>query len=95
MADEYYTGYQYRLRAGTPMPVARGGFVLHTFMAEKSQVDSYLCTESLPGSEEFRGQGGNLVSANFSRLPITGGNTFQGKIVHNPTFIEEDGMGFN
>lgn len=77
------------------MPVAGGGFVLHTFMAEDSIVRSYVCTESLPGSEEFRGQGGDLISANFSRLNIVGGNTFQGKQVYNPTFIDESSLGFN
>jgi hypothetical protein len=97
MADQFYTGTQYKLRAGGPMPTEGGRFVLHTFMAEESQVDNYICTESLPGSEEFRGQGkgGDLVSASFTRLGILGGTTFQGKKVHNPKFIDEDGLGFN
>ncbi len=95
MADEVISGYQYRLRAGSPMPVARGGFVMHTFMAERSVVDNYLCTNNLPGSEEFRGQGGNYISAQFSRLGIVDGNTFQGKIVHNADFVDEDALGFN
>lgn len=90
-----YTGQQYRLRAGAPMPVVGGGFKLHTFMAELSQIDSHVCTETLPGSEEFRGQGGSYVSANFSRLNVKGGTSFSGRIVHSPSFIEEDGMGFN
>jgi hypothetical protein len=90
-----FTGQQYRLRAGAPMPVMNGGFVIHTFMAELSQVDSYLCTEELPGSHEFRGQGGNYISASFSRLNVRGGDKFQGKIIHSPSYIEEDGYGFN
>ena len=90
-----FTGYQYRLRAGAPMPVMRGGFVIHTFKAELSQVDTFLCIEGLPGSDEFKGQGGSYVSANFSRLNITGGNTFQGKVTYSPSYIEEDGYGFN
>jgi len=95
MADEVYTSTQYKLRAGTPMPTIGGQFVLHTFLAEEYQIDNYICTETLPGSEEFRGQRGNYIAANFSRLGVVGGNTFQGKITHNPEFIDEDSLGFN
>ena len=94
-ANEVYTSKQYRLRAGEPMPITGGGFKLHTFMAEESDVYNYPCTDSLPGSEEFRGQGGNYISAQFSRLQVKGGNYFQGKIVNNPKYIEEDALGFN
>lgn len=90
-----FTGQQYRLRAGAPMPVMRGGFVIHTFKAELTRVDSFLCIEELPGSDEFKGQGGSYVSANFSRLNIKGGDIFQGKITYSPSYIEEDGYGFN
>ena len=95
MADEYYTGTQYKLRSGSPMPTIQGHFVLHTFLAEEYRVDSYLCTETLPGSEEFRGQYGPLISASYSRLGVRGGNTFQGKKTYSPTFIEEDELNFN
>lgn len=84
-----FAGQRYRLRAGAPMPIRGGGFVLHTFKAELSDVDAYLCTEALPGSEQFRGQGGSYISASFSRLNIKGGNTFQGKIIKNLRYIEE------
>ena len=84
-----FQGQRYRLRAGSPMPIRGGGFVLHTFMAELSDVDSYVCTESLPGSDQFRGQGGSYISASFSRLNIKGGNTFQGQIISNLTYVEE------
>lgn len=94
-ATDVFEGEQYRLRAGSPMPTMHGGFVIHTFMAEVSKVYSFLCTESLPGSEQFRGQGGSYISANFSRLNITGGNTFQGKIIDKPAYIDEGGYGFN
>ena len=98
-STDVYEGEQYRLRAGSPMPTMRGGFVIHTFMAEVSKIYSFLCTENLPGSEQFRGQGGsgNYTSANFSRLNITGGNTFQGKIVEpaSPQYVDEGGYGFN
>lgn len=94
-----YTSTQYRLRASTPMPVRTGNdFVWHTFMAEVNDIEIYDCyTDTLPGSEEFRGQGGPkaYMSAQFSRIGATGGNTFQGRIVYSPTYIEEDALGFN
>lgn len=96
MAEFKTDSYVYRLRAGAPMPTMNNGeFVLHTFMAEYSRIEVFACTESLPASNEFRGQGGNLVSASFSRLNVKGGNLFQGKKVYNPDFIEEDDLPFN
>lgn len=86
-----YTGQTYRLRAGSPMPTSTPGrFVLHTFKAEISDVELIACTSSLPGSEEFRGQGGNLMSANFSRVNAKGGDVFSGKIVYEPSYVNED-----
>ena len=92
-----YIGHQYKLRAGAPMPISgiTGTFVLHTFMAEKTLVDNYLCTESLPASSEFRGQGGEFMQASFNRLQDVGGNTFQGRITHAPTYVDESSLGFN
>jgi hypothetical protein len=90
-----FTGHQYRLRAGSPMPTMHGGFVIHTFKAELSRVDSFACTSSLPGSHEFIGQGGQYISANFSRINVVEGESFQGKVIYGPSYIEEDGYGFN
>ncbi len=85
-----YVGQQYRLRAGSPMPTMDvGQFVLHTFLAEQNDIDIYLHTKELLGSEEFRGQGGDYMSANFSRMSDQGGNTFQGKVVRNTVYIDE------
>ena len=92
MPELTYEGEIYRLRAGAPMPVGGGDFVLHTFMAEKSRVIIYACTSNLPASSEFRGQGGNLVSANFSRLNIAGGTVFAGKTVESPEYVDEDSI---
>jgi len=88
--EEKYVGEVYRLRAGSPMPVANGGFVWHTFMAEKSEVTMYQCTTELPASSDFRGQGGELVSASFSRLAVKGGEYFSGRTVKSPEFVDED-----
>lgn len=88
-----YNVTTYRLRAGTAMPTMNiGAFVVHTFMAEQSRTEILQCTTTLPSSSDFRGQGGSLMSANFSRLNIEGGNMFQGKQIYNPIFIEEDEM---
>ena len=93
MPEKTYTIYTYRLRAGSPMPTASpGSFVTHTFMAEKGETTMYACTESLPGSREFRGQGGNYMSANFSRLNVKGGTLFTGKIINEPEFVDEDNI---
>jgi len=90
MAEVVYRGRQYRLRAGTPMPISGGGFVLHTFMAEVNDIDLFACTSTLPGSEQFRGQGGNMMSASFTRLNVKGGDVFSGKIVYSPEYVDED-----
>jgi len=90
MADIVYPGEQYRLRAGAPMPVGNRRFILHTFMAEKNRVDHIVYTETLPRSDEFRGQGGTYMNASFSRLPDIGGRSFSGKITHEIEYVEED-----
>lgn len=91
MPELVYRSQTYRLRAGSPMPVSSAGqFVLHTFMAEMSNVDIYACTESLPSSAQFRGQGGDMMSANFTRLNVKGGSIFSGKVVYAPEYVDED-----
>jgi len=87
------TGYTYKLRAGSPMPIGIGDFVTHTFMADKSQVDTYLYTNYLKRSDDFRGQGGDYVSANFSRILDKGGNSFQGTVTHAPVPVRESDIG--
>jgi len=87
-----YRGEQYKLRAGAPMPIGSGRLVLHTFGAERYKVDFFDATDNLVGSNEFRGQGGDLVAANYSRLPDKSGRLFQGKIVYNPSFVDEDSI---
>lgn len=91
MPEVIYRGQQYRLRAGSPMSVSgQGNFVLHTFMAEVDDIDIISCTTSLPASSEFRGQGGNLMSASFSQLGVRGGNVFSGRKVYAPNYVDED-----
>lgn len=92
MATISYTGEQYRLRAGAPMPIGNRRFIVHTFMAEKNDIDLIVYTETLPGSDQFRGQGGDYMSASFSRLPDIGGGSFSGKIVHEIEYVDEDAI---
>ena len=90
MADEQvYTGIQYKLRAGTPMYV-NGEFVLHTFMAERYEIDIMPTTTEIVDSDAFRGQGGDYISGSYSRLLDKSGLVFNGRLVHQPTYIEED-----
>lgn len=99
--NDYYDITTYRLRAGNPMPISVAGeFVLHTFGAEKRRTRVYPCTTRLPKSTDFRGQGGDLISANYTRLNIKGGTYFQGKEViivgypENP-IIDESSLPYN
>ena len=96
MAESSYFGQIYKLRASAPMPVSGGRLMLHTFGAEVNDVEIFECTQSLPSSTDFRGQGrgGDLTSANFSRIGDTEGH-FQGRKVYVADYIDEDGLGFN
>jgi len=95
MADDIIQGTQYRLRCSQPMPIVSGDFVLHTFRAEKTRTDILLYTQSLPGSDQFRGQGGGYMSATFSRLNDRCGNSFSGRIDYPPEYVEEEELNFN
>ena len=90
MADIILSGLVYKLRAGAPMSIDGGNFILQTFMAEESEVTTYLYTEDLPTSSDMRGQGGELVSANFSRLEGKGGDSFSGRQTKTPEYVDED-----
>jgi hypothetical protein len=96
MAEQSFWGQAYRLRASAPMPIGGGRLVLHTFGAEVSDIEIFECTQALPSSSDFRGQGlgGNLVSANFSRIGDKDGH-FQGRKQYVPTYVDEGSLGFN
>jgi hypothetical protein len=89
MTDIKIDSTLYKLRAGSPMPIGTGTFVTHTFMAELSVVDIYLYTNSLPSSGAFRGRGGDLVSANYTKLVDKNQESFSGKKVHSPSYVSE------
>lgn len=84
-----YNSYQYRLRAGSPMPTSElGKFVLHSFMAEEQDIIMDTCDSTIVKSNEFRGQGGTLTSANYSRLPLSE-ERYSGKITSSELYTEE------
>lgn len=96
MTLNYYDIDTYRLRSGSPMPVIGGGsFVVHTFGVEYLINRVYLCTTLLPKSSDFKGQGGNLVSASFSRINAKE-EYYQGREVIDPgpddRFVDEDAL---
>lgn len=86
-----FVGEKYRLRAGAPMPISGGGcgFVLHTFMGATNVVTIDTCTDSLPESSDFQGQGGDLLGATFSQLPVKGGGKFSGSTTAKDEYVEE------
>lgn len=89
MTDITIVGKIYTLRVGAPMPIGGSSFVLQTFMGEESVVTTFLYTNDLPDSSAFRGQGGNLISGSFNRLQDKGGDSYSGRVVRNPKFVDE------
>jgi len=96
----------YRLRASSPQP-SKGdcttleepapdtvGFVLQTFMAEKTITDSCEDKTELLCSNDMRGLGGGYLSASYSAQkfldPDTGEIVFQSNETAEEEFIEED-----
>jgi hypothetical protein len=88
--NTYYIGYTYRLRAGSPIYDENGRAYLHTFGSETNTVIIYDCVKGdfLPSSDDFMGQGGAYMSANFSKIGDRDDH-FQGRIVYEPVFGSE------
>lgn len=85
-----YTGYSYRLRAGSPMPISTPGeFVIHSFMAEYHIQDTDTCAIKLLGSSSFRGQGGGYSAANYSRIVSAGEPIYNATESLNFKYVEE------
>jgi len=69
-----FESYRYKLRAGSPTPRCGAGgtdFILQTFKAEKIKVlvDEARRADGILRTEDFRGQGGHYLQANYQRLP--------------------------
>jgi hypothetical protein len=90
MSDVVLVNNTYKLRAGAPMPIGLGKFIIQTFMAEETTIDNYLYTTHLPASSDFRGRDGDYISANFTRLLDKNNESFQGKMVYNPVYVDEE-----
>ena len=90
-----YTGEQYRLRAGSPMPTSTPSrFVLQSFMASVQETDIETCITDIKSSSSFRGQGGGFMSASYSRLPLSE-ERYSGKVVANEVYHDESYRGYN
>lgn len=96
----------YRLRAGSPQPVKGDctsleepapdtiGFVLQTFMAEKTVTDTCEDKAELLCSNDMQGLGGNYISASYTAQrfldPDTNEIIFQSSETLAEEYIEED-----
>lgn len=92
---DVYTTYSYRLRSAGLIPIRPGIFLSQTFGANKTQIDTYTASRTLPKTEDFAGADVNAeyVSASFQRLPYLtegGEQVFSGNINYKPEFIDED-----
>lgn len=88
-----FTSYTYRLRSSGPFP-AGGMLVVHTFMAEKSEVISHEATTDLLSSNDMALYGGEYVSASYNAHPFTLGGIifFSGQEIKKPEYIDESSM---
>lgn len=87
-----YSGKSYRLRAGSPMPKSDSGtFVIHSFMAEKQEQSITTCESTVLASSDFRGQGGEFSSANYTRIPVKGVSIYKASESNNSKYVEEFG----
>lgn len=88
-----FTSYIYKLRSSGPFSVS-GGFIVHTFKAEKSEVTIHEVVTSLKTSSDMAGQGGEYVSVSYTSLPFVyaGGIAFSGSEVKKPVIIDESGV---
>lgn len=89
---ETYTGYEYKLRAGSPMKTANSETDLHSFMAERSEViiKQAITSSEMLSSDDFLANGGEYVSANYNRYKEKTGDKFNGREVKAPDYIDED-----
>ena len=90
MLNVPYETDSYTLRSAGPIPVSTGNFIVQTFGVNKSVIKTYEATTSLLRSDDMAGQGGDYISASYSRLPYLtegGQEVFSGSEVVKPVFI--------
>ena len=81
----------YRLRTGGGIAIP-GKVFIQTFMAEHNEIIVHEATQTLLKSGDMAGQGGDYISANYTRLPylLNGEQVFSGKEVKKPDYLDED-----
>jgi hypothetical protein len=93
--SEYIT-YSYKLRSAGPVPIAPGVFIQQTFGVDRSKITTYVAEECIKTTTcDMAGAGGNLISANWQRLPYLTKdckNVFNGTEVTRPDFIDALGI---
>ena len=89
-----YTSNTYKLRSSGPFPIG-GSFITHTFMAERNEIILHEATDTLLGSDDMAGLGGNYVSASYNGLAYVtqgGAQVFSGSEIKKPVYISESSM---
>lgn len=91
---ESYIGYEYKLRAGSPIKTTGDVGDLHTFMAEKSEViiKHAMTSDDMLTSEDMLANGGEYVSANYNRHKERTGDKFSGREIKAPLYVDEDNI---
>lgn len=94
MAD-IYTNYSYTLRSAGPTPIGPGSFIQQTFGIDKSEIKTYVASTIITTStNSMTGAGGNLISANWQRLPYviegTCTKVYNGTTVKRPDWLDKD-----
>jgi hypothetical protein len=86
-----YITYNYRLRSAGAIPYTPGTFLVQTFGVDKTKIETYEASTTLPRSDEFMGADpdGEYASANFQRLGYlneAGQHLFSGNINFKPEY---------
>jgi hypothetical protein len=97
MNGNVFTTHTYRLRSSGAVPFGPGRFLAQTFGVDKTKVQTFEGTTSLPRSDDFMGAtiGGQYQQASFQRLAYLdgGGNQlFSGNIIWKLEFVDESAI---
>jgi len=94
MDGNVFTTYTYKLRSSGAIPFGPGKFLAQTFGADKTKVETFEGTTTLPRSDDFMGAtvGGRYQQASFQRLSYLNSENkqiFSGNILWKSEFISE------
>jgi hypothetical protein len=97
MDGNVFTTHTYKLRSSGAIPFGPGKFLAQTFMAEKTKVETFEGTTTLPRSDDFMGAtvGGKYQQASFQRLAYLSNENkqlFSGNILWRTEYINEESI---